>query len=195
MKPSRLVIVLLIGILLYQCGRDRPIHSGAGVIAPETPVQVETREATFDYKGFSIQPLADFSIEARVLASERYRFDTGAALAPIDLVLGWGRMSDTDVLKHFNISQGGRWYHWHADSLPIPANEVAQSSANMHMIPANDSIDRKLRAVRVGQVVHIHGWLVEARHPNGWRWRSSLTRDDSGAGACELIFVRELEIR
>ncbi|MDR1996520.1 hypothetical protein [Azonexus sp.] len=195
MKPSRLVIALLIGILLYQCGPDQPVHTGAGVVAPEMPVQIAVQEAAFGFKEFSIQPLADFSIEARVLASERYRFDTGAALAPIDLVLGWGRMSDADVLKYFKISQGGRWYHWHADSLPIPANEVAQSSANMHMIPANDSIDRKLRAVRVGQVVHIHGWLVEARHPNSWRWRSSLTRDDSGAGACELIFVRELEIR
>jgi len=195
MKPIRLALILLVGILLYQCGRDRPIHTGAGVVAPKTPVQTATRDAAFGFKEFTIQPLADFSIEARVLASERYRFDTGAALAPIDLVLGWGRMSDDDVLKYFQISQGGRWYHWHADSLPIPASEVTQSSANMHMIPANDSLEQKLHAVRVGQVVHVRGWLVEARHPNGWRWRSSLSRDDTGAGACELIFVRELEIR
>ena len=24
---------------------------------------------------------------------------------------------------------------------------------------------------------------------DGWRWRSSLTRDDSGGGACELVYV------
>jgi hypothetical protein len=37
--------------------------------------------------------------------------------------------------------------------------------------------------------VRIEGWLVEAVAPDGWRWRSSTTRDDSGNGACELIYV------
>ena len=42
--------------------------------------------------------------------------------------------------------------------------------------------------------MRIEGWLVEARAADGWRWRSSLTRDDTGGGSCELVFVRDLQV-
>jgi hypothetical protein len=35
---------------------------------------------------------------------------------------------------------------------------------------------------------------VEADRPGGWRWRSSLTRDDTGPGARELVYVEDLTI-
>jgi hypothetical protein len=44
-------------------------------------------------------------------------------------------------------------------------------------------------------VVRITGQLVEARDTNGGHWRSSLTREDSGNGACELIRVVKFEVR
>ena len=37
--------------------------------------------------------------------------------------------------------------------------------------------------------VRIDGWLVEASASDGWRWRSSTTRDDTGGGACEVVYV------
>ena len=43
--------------------------------------------------------------------------------------------------------------------------------------------------MRKGDRVRIDGWLVQANAPDGWRWRSSLTRDDSGGGACEVVYV------
>jgi hypothetical protein len=35
---------------------------------------------------------------------------------------------------------------------------------------------------------------VEAQGRDGWSWRSSLTREDTGAGACELVFVQAIEL-
>ena len=64
----------------------------------------------------------------------------------------------------------------------------------MHMIPADDSVARALKRVRVGDVVTLDGYLVEADKPGGWRWRSSLTRDDTGDGACEVVYVKDLAI-
>jgi hypothetical protein len=40
----------------------------------------------------------------------------------------------------------------------------------------------------------LRGFLVEARADDGWRWRSSLTRDDTGARACELVFVERVRL-
>jgi hypothetical protein len=43
-------------------------------------------------------------------------------------------------------------------------------------------------------VVHLEGFLVDAARPGGWRWNTSMTRDDTGGGACELIYVERVDV-
>ena len=137
-----------------------------------------------------LRPLAGFSIEARVLGREDYRMGREADYSPTDLALGWGRMTDDAVLSQLDISQGGRWYRYRwTNAPPIPVAEIVRSSANMHMIPADDAVAAALDRIERGERVRIDGWLVEIDANDGWRWRSSLTRDDSGGGACELVYV------
>lgn len=138
----------------------------------------------------SLRPLAGFSIEARVLGREDYRMGREADYSPTDLALGWGRMREDAVLSRLDIRQSSRWYRYGwKDAPPIPLAEIMRSSANMHMIPADDAVAAALRRIERGQRVRIDGWLVEVNAGDGWRWRSSLTRDDSGGGACELVYV------
>jgi hypothetical protein len=112
------------------------------------------------------------------------------------VALGWGAMSDSAVLAELSISQSGRFYYYQwQNQPPIPPTEIAIHSANMHLIPTNSEIEQKIKNMRVGQVVHIVGQLVEAKTADGWHWRSSLTRDDTGAGACELVRVESIRIR
>jgi hypothetical protein len=59
----------------------------------------------------------------------------------------------------------------------------------MHMIPSDATTAEALHRVHRGEHVRIDGWLVQANAPDGWHWRSSLTRDDVGDGACEVIYV------
>ena len=99
-------------------------------------------------------------------------------------------MRDDAVLERLAISQSARWYRYrYGGEPPIPQAEIDRSAANMHMIPGSDAIADALADVKQGERVRIDGWLVEARAKDGWRWRSSTTRDDTGAGACELIYV------
>jgi hypothetical protein len=174
----------------------RPLSRPApGVVAAAEPVQEPARLAPLDMKGHRFQPLAHFRIRARVLSREDYRFDRAAKLSPTDLALGWGRMSDPKVYGQLDISQGGRFYYWrYQNEPPIPKEEIVRSSANMHLIPAGPAVRAALAKVRAGQVVSLEGELIEASHPSGWTWRSSLTREDSGAGACEVVLVSSLRI-
>ncbi len=166
----------------------------AGVVAPGVPQQVDIAHGARLRRGnVTLVARAHFDITARVLARKHYAHDDGAHLAPEDLALGWGRMSDSAVLAHIQISQSGRFYYWHAARYPIPRREIETSSANMHMIPADDDVRRQLQQLRPGQRVHLEGFLVDASRPDGWRWKTSLTRDDTGAGACELVFVERLD--
>ncbi len=166
----------------------------AGVVAPGAPRQVDIAHGAQLRRGdVTLVTRAHVDITARVLAREHYAHDDGASLAPEDLALGWGRMSDSAVLAHIEISQSRRFYYWRAANYPIPRREIETSSANMHMIPADDDVRRQLQQLRTGQLVHIEGFLVDARRPDGWRWKTSLSRNDIGASACELVFVERLD--
>lgn len=173
---------------------------GLGVASiGEAPAQgpVPGTLGRFRHGRFEVEPLAGFGLEARVLGREDYRFDEGAELAPTDLALGWGRMADPGVYERLSITQSGRWYHyrWGSEGPPLPPQEIVRSSANMHLVPGTPEVAEALARVRAGQQVRLQGWLVEARRDDGYRWRSSLTREDSGDGACELIYVCALELR
>ena len=191
MRELLVIGALLMGAYLWM---GREIVRPAGVLVAEEPVQRQVYAASVREKdGYQMALLASFDIRARVIAAARYRFDRGAALSPVDLALGWGAMSDSAVLKQISISQSGRFYSWWDKDYPVLRNIVETHSANMHMIPANDDIERRLKSVRAGNLVHIKGYLVDVSNKDGFRWKSSLTRSDTGAGACELILVESLE--
>jgi len=158
----------------------------------EPPLQSEVPASLgpFRLEGANLQPLAGFSIDARVLSREDYSFGREADYSPTDLALGWGRMTDDAVLGKLDISQSSRWYHyrWKGDP-PIPPAEIIDSSANMHMIPADATVASALHEVATGQRLRIDGWLVQVDASDGWHWRSSLTREDTGDGACEVVYV------
>lgn len=165
--------------------------------SPELPAQspVPADMAAFKHRDGRLQPLAGFSVDARVLSSRMYDDDREADFAPIDFALGWGRMRDADVLAMLQIGQKNRWYFTRWDrSPPIPISQVRRESANMHMIPANRDIAQALAAIKPGQRVRIDGWLVEVQTRDGWRWRSSTTRDDYGPGGCEVIQVCSVSV-
>jgi hypothetical protein len=175
----------------------RPVGHGAGEIAPEQPVQIERAGLpTFSVGAYRITPAAEFSLEARVLSTEKYYTGREAELSPIDLALGWGPMSDSAVLDRLRISQGNRFYFYRwSGAPPIPPAAIVEHSANMHMIPASAAIRKRLESARVGEVIALRGYLVRVETADGWHWNSSLSRSDSGNGACELVWVSEIAIR
>jgi len=176
----------------------RPIQPADGAIAPDVPSQTEAEDAAAIELGrWTLTPRANYEITARVLGREDYRFDGSADLIPLDLALGWGPMSDNRVLQAFDISQGARFYSWRpvTEPLPIAFADVIRHSANTHIIPGSATVASLLDRVRQsGQVVRLTGLLVDGVRDDGMTMRTSLTRNDSGAGACEVMLVQHMEI-
>jgi hypothetical protein len=190
-KLLGLLALVVLALVFFPQG-DRSQEDG--VLVEQAPRQAPASRAPFDHAGYRIEALATFEIDARVLGKERYWLDRESDLSSYDLALGWGAMSDSRVLDHIDIRQSGRWYRWRTEQLPIPRREIEHSSANMHLVPADDYIERRIAELRTGDLVRISGYLIKATADDGWRWQSSLTRDDVGQGACELIYVESIDI-
>ena len=75
------------------------------------------------------------------------------------------------------------------------APPLQQQPATTHVIPADAAIGSQLARLRVGQVVHLTGLLVDGRRDDGSFINTSLTRSDTGAGACEVMLVERVEVR
>ncbi|MEO6104536.1 MAG: hypothetical protein ABIP44_13000 [Pseudoxanthomonas sp.] len=199
-----LVACLLLGALgwwyfaHYPGNHGAPSSVGTGcplpprVEAGAAPLQSDVPDSlrSFGLPAATLRPVAGFSIDARILSRQDYRLGRESDLSPTDLALGWKRMREDAVLSQLRISQSSRWYSYRwQDQPPLPPAEIARSSANMHMIPANGAVADALADIGKDDNVRIDGWLVEATAPDGWRWRSSTTREDTGGGACEVVYV------
>lgn len=190
-----LIIVLIVSIIWGIRNCSGKVTLGPGVMVNDVPVQEEIKSPiSFNHLGFTITKVANFKIKAKVLAREDYYFDRGADLAPVDLALGWGRMSDESILEQINITQSGRFYRWRVESFPIPRREIETHSANMHLIPADKYVQYLIDDIREGEIIELNGSLVNVQSNEGWYWNSSLTRNDTGNGACELIWVESLSV-
>lgn len=144
---------------------------------------------------YSITDLEHYEGEFRILGREEYSFGREAELSPVDFAVGWAKMADPVIYRQISIRQSNRWYYWRTESTPpIPLREIEKHSANMHMIPANAAVAKQLKKIKKDDLVYLKGALVEIRADDGWKWRSSLSREDTGNGACELMRVDEVRV-
>jgi len=192
--PRYLIIIGLAAAVAWYF-RDTEVRHPPGILVSQAPLQKNINAGQrIQMEDFILTQRAEFSVHARVLSAERYFVGTEADLSPLDLALGWGPMSDQDVLDQIDISQGGRWYRTRYElPPPLPDDQIIFHSSNMHMIPANGSVARSLKKLGRGDLIRIEGYLVDVDRNDGWRWRTSMRRNDTGAGACEIVFVERVE--
>lgn len=195
---KKYVLTALVVFALYEIReswRHRAYAQPDGILVADEPKQTllpqDARAVLHD--GEVLQPLADFQIRARLLSQEKYRFDRTSQLAAFDLCVGWGGLSDNSVIKKLRINQTGRFcfYSWDHPA-PVDPAIIMRSLANIHVIPENDQVLRTLKDLRPGQVINLRGQLVRVDYRDGGEWKSSLTRDDTGDGACEIMLVKSL---
>ncbi len=188
------VIVLCIAVyILYP---DTIIRQPDGILCPEVPAQKSADNVPpIMMDEFTITPLATFSLHGRVLSRKDYSWGEEANISPVDLALGWKEMSDQKIVDQLDIEQGSRWYRWKPkEAFPVPRRTIEQCSANMHMIPADELVESALDEANEGNIIYLKGYLVKVTKQDGWHWISSLSRDDVGNGACEVIYVQEFAI-
>jgi hypothetical protein len=165
-------------------------------ITGEPPIEIEL-------KGYQIRltPRATYKVIGYAAETSRKLLDKWDFVMPLDLALVWGPVADPAVLGHlkFNLSDRYVSYWYDASTTSAAIGRLPTHIANNHLIPATEEVARELRRVRIGDLVKVQGKLVdvEIRDAQGAmaaRMRTSLTRDDVGSGACEIIWVESVEV-
>jgi hypothetical protein len=197
---NRYLVLVLFAAIIYggrQALRHREFSQPDGILVSQEPKQkllpVDARPIM--YKGNVLQPLAEYQIRARLIRQESYLFDNAAKVSSLDLCVGWGALSDNKVIDKIRFSQTNRFcfYGWD-NPAPVDPQVIMKSMANIHIIPENDAVKDIMNDLRPGQIVNLSGYLVRVDYRDGGEWKSSLSREDTGNGACEVMLVKSLYV-
>ncbi len=147
---------------------------------------------------FVITPLASYVLRGIVVSRESYRFEWNSELSPCDVAMVWGELEAGEGWRRLDWSQDGRWYFWRwSGQPPFPNSTVVANSSNTHIVPADSNLARAARSLSEGDVAELAGDLVAIEGHKGGRtvrWRSSLSRGDTGDGSCEILYLRRLRV-
>jgi hypothetical protein len=150
---------------------------------------------------YTIEPIAEYSIQGLVVSSYDsaswydiyHKNDPGNIK---DLCLVWGSNLSNGSYHQVSFSSGQFtcYYSWFGNDPHF--NTSAMS--NNHLLPATDAIKRAILNTHRGEQVRIEGVLANYTvTKNGQKMvnrHTSLTRDDTGNGACEVLYVTGYEV-
>lgn len=163
------------------------------------PIQEEYDEdivyKNLDYK-YDIHLKYTYSIRGRVVETRKYMPTTIiGALAPIDIGMVWDKYTKDEYLSHIKfINYGDRflWYRISSEDYNDDFKDLDKSFSNNHLVPSNKKVLKQLKLIKEGDYIELEGYLIDAaikKHGVEWHLNSSITRDDTGDGACETIYV------
>jgi len=195
-------------IALVVCFFNRNAIPGAIDFHPQLdnePRQKEIAKAPFQvaYAGvdYRVEPLYDYELYGLVVSFRQHDGESSMHrwsndhLNMADVCVVW---SDTAFSRHL-----GELDFWNGiftcnvqtrDSVAWASFKMNQL-ANNHLISEDPYIRDRAAEIRVGDQIRVQGWLARYGAVGGGGLRgTSTTREDSGNGACETIYVREFEI-
>jgi len=143
--------------------------------------------------GVTLTPRARYTNRAWAVAVDRPDDDWSDAI-PLDVALAWGPVGSPAILRHVRFHLKRRYVsaRWRT-RLPLGEREVMRHLSNHHLIPAAEAVRESLEMIRPGDLVTLEGELVDVTGPAG-RFATSLSREDIGNGACEVVFVEKVEV-
>ncbi|MBR4224385.1 MAG: hypothetical protein IKR73_06210 [Oscillospiraceae bacterium] len=169
------------------------------------PVQTEAKGHDSQYvNGYNVNITYKYAydIEGLVVHTMNYSgLDLGSKLAPRDIAIAWGQVAARNGTIDFHWSQQGRWYYWRLDNeediFRMGGMEmIGYQSSNNHLIPMDGIAKRDIMKIKTGDHIRIKGYLVDVygSKPDGsyFTWNSSVSREDTGNGACEVIYVTDV---
>jgi hypothetical protein len=167
------------------------------------PSQKETSKRPFiaEYAGvqYAVEPKFAYELVGLVVSFRQHDGESlmhrssNDHLNMADLCVTWGSTAASPHLGEISFWNGIFTCNFETRSQTAWESIRPQQISNNHLLSTDDFVRRQVGEVKIGDQVHIRGWL--ASYGNGPHHRgTSTTREDTGDGACETIFVDDFEI-
>jgi hypothetical protein len=203
---NKLVFYTSLLLLLASCWQrndfpgDLPV--AAALLAP--PVQRPASAAPFSVTNsgidYLIEPRYQYDLHGLVVSYAHHNGNYSLHrlwndhINVADVCVVWGgnvNGSDLNRIKfwngkftcNFETGDAGVWKRFRQDQI-----------SNNHLLTDDSRMRRKIKQVRIGDQVRIRGWLVNYSNDEGFSRGTSTTRDDTGNGACETIYLQDFDI-
>ncbi len=197
-----LLISVFLGILAFFQSKNLPDSSS---ILPEilnNPIQEKIEnpqkfEVSYQEIDYEIEPLYSYELWGLVVShndisslSDMYHdkksFDTK------DLCVIWGENIKTNGYQKMEF-ESGSWTCYF--TYPSVVSFSSSQLSNNHLITNSKEVRNKIEEVSIGDQIFIQGNLVNySKKETSWERKTSITREDQGNHACEVIFVENIEI-
>lgn len=201
------LLSLSVAVLAWLRRDELPPPADYGSTPLPAPRQVATSRQPFEVDAggqrYQIEPVFDYELQGVVVSyhdadsfvdtwhHERWK----DFLNLRDLCVLWGENVRSGVYldMDFRNDSWTCWAYWpdRETGARFRMNELS----NNHLLATAPDVQEALMAARPGDLVRFRGMLARYRNPaNGFSRGTSTSRDDTGNGACETVFVTDFEV-
>jgi hypothetical protein len=113
-----------------------------------------------------------------------------------DLCVVWGSNALSGAYHDLSFSSGQWTCNVETSSTTAWQAFDINKISNNHLLTDDPQLAKKLKGIRIGDQIHLTGHLSSYKHAvgNGFARGTSTIRTDTGNGACETIFVSEVNV-
>ena len=171
----------------------------------QDPIQreVDLEPFFFPYMGttYVIEPEAEYELWGLVVTHNNTRgwadiYHDNSSVDIKDLCVIWGDNLENNIHHSMKFSSNTWTCYYQADSRSTHELFNGLQLSNNHLLSPNSNMREEIFKASVGDQVHLKGMLVNY-YPKGspeYVRSTSLVRSDTGNGACEVVFVEEIDI-
>lgn len=186
-------VLVASGYIVYS---NFPVNHGPGITAKEEPkIERLTWQEPFTFKGATFSPEKVIEGEVRVIKRKRYFFDSFSKFSPVDAVVGWKELSDSKNLDYIFYTLKDRSFNLDLTRPPLPVPQIYGESDLWHLIPSSKEIDKKLKALRDGEIIKLKGLLVDINSDSDFNHITNTALSESTKPQGFIIWIEDLQIR
>ncbi len=201
------IVSLLLLIITYFTKDTLPTPDHYTNTIHQEPIQNKISKKPFktevNQEKYLLTPKYDYQLEGVVVSAHnadslldlRHHEEWRDFLNIRDLCVIWGENINSGIYKKMEFKSGDWtcWYSW--PNASVRQQFRNDQLSNNHLLTDNRAIGESIMKARPGDHIRMEGMLVDYANPaNSFQRGTSISRTDTGQGACETIYIEKFEI-
>jgi hypothetical protein len=179
---------------------DMWIHPAVADEPRQTPVDEPAFTTHANDVDYIVRPKYRYELTGLVVSFKRFSQDYGLHkrwndfINVADVCVVWGENATDVDLNAFDFWNGEFTCTFSTRNETAWRRFDKNKLSNNHLITDSPRVREVIDELSVGDQVRFSGWLAEYGEPGGPFRSTSTTRTDTGDGACETVYVADMEI-